>query len=315
MPSYIAHRFFGEQVIKELGDFSGLRSISQHRTAFLWGVQGPDLLFYLPQEQDAFLNSIGGVMHRCRTDRLFNTISKLLIEYKDKPVYSALSSYVYGFLCHYCLDRNIHEYVYCRCEQIKDSYKTSSPFGVHIRLETDMDTAFYQEFTGGNIRHFKLEKSLVDRKDDIDAIALFHCSIISSVFDHPISPDYIKSCVPKFYAREKAGFDPSGIVSWLRLRLKEIKAGEYHTATANWRPAHVREDVLNKEKREWCNLWHPEHKRNDSVLEIFARSVKDAAEIIRKMEEQTLSGLPFAEKGMVSFDNGNPKYYPNYEND
>lgn len=315
MPSYIAHRFFGERVAKELRDFPGTNNINQHRTAFLWGVQGPDLLFYLPNNQDPFFNSIGGVMHRCRTDRLLNAISKLLIEHKHSPCYSALASYTYGFLCHYCLDKNVHEYVYWRCEQIKDNYKTTSPFGVHIKLETDMDTVFYREFTGGNVRCFKLENELLNKKDSIDAIALFHTRIIEEVYEYSISPEIIKSCIPRFFAREKGSFDPTGIVSWIRLRLKEIRAREYHTFTANWRTAHVRGDVLNKEHTPWHNLWYPEKTFTDSVLDIFERSVKEAAEIIQVMEEHADSGVPFEKRHMVSFDNGNPKYYPYYEND
>ena len=100
------------------------------------------------------------------------------------------------------------------------------------------------------------------------------------------------------------------------MRLKEIRAREYHTFTANWRTAHVRGDVLNKERHSVAQfMGYPEKTFTDSVLDIFERSVKEAAEIIQVMEEHADSGVPFEKRHMVSFDNGNPKYYPDYEND
>lgn len=315
MPSYITHRYFGEQVERQLGDFPGKRFIQEHRVAYLWGVQGPDLLFYLPKNEDAFFVDIGGIMHRSHTDRLFAQLSQMLIEKKDEPIYPALASYVYGFLCHYCLDRNVHEYVYCAIDDLAKTYKTSSPFGVHIKLETDMDTAFYREFHGGNVRRFKLEPELLTCQEDIDAIAAFHAAMITQVFDYPMDEARIRSCVPGFFAREKSNFDPLGVRSWIRLRMKEIRAREYHTSTVNWRPSTVRRDVLNKRRRPWVNPWYPDRVRTDSVLDIFQASVQDACTLIRTVEEHTQSGVPFTPKNMVSFDNGNPKYYPNYEND
>ena len=315
MPSYVTHRLFGEQVIKTLGEFPGTSNVKDHCVAFLWGVQGPDLLFYLFNEKASHLNDLGGIMHRSRTDKLFNEISRLLISNKNSPSYPALASYAYGFICHYCLDRNIHEYVYCACESFKKEYITDSPFGVHIKLETDMDTAFYREFHGGNIRRFKLEPELLSRTDDIEAIGYFHSEILRSVFGCEVDCALIRDCVPKFYRREEKNFDPAGIKSWCRLRFKELQDGEHNTHTVNWRPARVRRDVLNKEHRPWNNMWYPDTVYNYSLIDIFNRSVTDAAEMIREMERHTLSGEPFVRKNMVSFDNGNPKYYPNFENE
>ena len=318
MAGYIIHRLIGDDAAAALpAGNSWLEFIRQHRVAFIWGTQGPDTLFHdMPflslGRKRGPTNSYGGYMHRNNTPALFEQLSRYLIENKNSPDYPALVAFACGFICHYCVDRHIHACVYNRMRVYNGVVKTFKPHDVHMKLETDMDSAFYRLRTGKDVRSFEIEKEMLSNRQDIHAVGLFFSALIQRVCGDSVAPETIEKDLEFFYHKEKFLFDKSGILSRLFCRLKEIIYGEKISYTLYCRPADADYDVLNMSHAPWVHPLFPDEISYASIPELLEQSVKDAAAMIIEIQSCVEESRPYLRDQMDSFDCGSdasPKPY------
>lgn len=106
MPSTYAHYRFGTALLPNMpGD--ARRTIQRFRQMFDMGLHGPDIFFYnspLLKTGTAFL---GSKYHDQTGDEFFTRVCRSL---RLAPSEAAIA-YLYGVLCHYCLDSVCHPYV------------------------------------------------------------------------------------------------------------------------------------------------------------------------------------------------------------
>ncbi len=107
MPSTYAHFRFGQQVYHRLPE--KLRSqIQPYKNLFDIGLHGPDLLFYYRPLIANRINRIGYAMHNQSGYAVFSRFGKIASQSERPEAYLA---YLYGFLCHFALDRECHAYI------------------------------------------------------------------------------------------------------------------------------------------------------------------------------------------------------------
>lgn len=124
MPSTYAHYRFGLAMLDQFpGD--SRRTIQRFRRLFEAGLHGPDIFYYqLPGvTKTSFL---GIKFHEQTGQDFFQRACRSIRIGKSE----AAQAYLYGVLCHYCLDRVCNPYIKERCKEEKVST---------LRLETELD--------------------------------------------------------------------------------------------------------------------------------------------------------------------------------
>ncbi len=126
MPASYAHYRFGQQVFKQL-PVELQQQISPYMDLYQIGLHGPDLLFYYHPLIPNFVNRTGYGMHKKAALDFFTHAGRVL---RDCDCRDAHLAYLYGFICHFALDRACHGY-------IRD-YIAASHVS-HTEIETEFD--------------------------------------------------------------------------------------------------------------------------------------------------------------------------------
>ena len=126
MPSTYAHYKFGNDVLKRLTG-NEKHDIEACRSLYSIGLHGPDLLFFYKPLCSNPLNRIGFGMHDRPASEFFLRAGKILRSSNFSPEYAA---YIYGFICHFALDRECHGYI---------DEKIASSGVSHVEIEAEFD--------------------------------------------------------------------------------------------------------------------------------------------------------------------------------
>lgn len=125
MPAIYAHYVFGNSIIDTLSE-EGKRVISNHRSAFDLGLQGPDFLFFKNFGSDKEALAFGGKIHNTPVKETLRTFKDVYL-FEESDI---LKAYILGFLGHFTLDTIAHEYI---CKVVRED-------GIdHNELETEFD--------------------------------------------------------------------------------------------------------------------------------------------------------------------------------
>lgn len=107
MPTTYTHYRFGKDVLNTLPE-PLQKSIEKERELFDIGLHGPDILFYYRIFVSNKLNRTGYRMHEIPAAIFLNRAKNMVEQAKDK---AAARAYLYGFICHFALDSECHNYV------------------------------------------------------------------------------------------------------------------------------------------------------------------------------------------------------------
>ena len=148
MPSTYAHYKFGKKVRKRLPQ-NIKNSIQKYDRLYMIGLHGPDIFFYYKPLCQNPVNTYGYHMHSRKGadvfSEMFNRSQELCGAEKE-----AVQAYIYGFLCHFALDRTCHPFVE---EWIN---KSGIP---HAEIEVEFDRALMIHYGLNPLKH-KLTKHI-----------------------------------------------------------------------------------------------------------------------------------------------------------
>ena len=308
MPAFVTHELFGTQVFSML-DEPIQEMLEMNPAPYFWGLQGPDLLFF----RDAVLGrsplrKYGNLMHALKTDELFTAMSCYLNLHRGRAEYETLASYILGFTGHYCLDRESHPYIYfkqMRKEQVLDP---DTARGTHHRIESDIDTAFYEMKKGRNIRSYRPAKRLYGAQWEHEIIAQMYVTLLWEVYGIRVQAIEVQKCFEENWKLLPLLTDRHG--TWVRL----VSAGEALINVPNLLSPHIRhkqvkEDILNLEREEWFHLGTPEKPDNRSFPQIFYAAAYQAADMMENIYSCSCHGVTYEPKNLKSFDNGSPESF------
>lgn len=109
MPSTYAHYRFGKDVFRKLPE-PLKQTIRREQRLFRIGLHGPDILFYYRPLKSNAVNYYGNRMHQWQGTDVFAELFEKAGQYRGVEK-EAVEIYVYGFLCHFALDKNCHPLV------------------------------------------------------------------------------------------------------------------------------------------------------------------------------------------------------------
>ena len=182
MPSMISHMLLGQRILAHPP--SAMQRPETDRIAFLWGSQGPDILFrhrLLPWQKGS-LRSFGGKLHAADPTALFQSVAKVCRYCRGKPDFPQIYSYALGFCCHYCYDRRTHPLVYYNIELMEKTDERGQGYNYHAEIESNLDIMLLRHETGRLMQDFRLTDCLPEENGLDDSIALFYALLLCDLF-------------------------------------------------------------------------------------------------------------------------------------
>ena len=126
MPTTYAHYRFGQDVLRRLST-GPEKPILRRKELFDCGLHGPDLLFYYKALSKNPVNTLGNEMHSQSARAFFEPAGRVIAA---KPHQNSHLAYVYGFICHFALDRCCHAFINAYTEESGVS---------HLGIEAEFD--------------------------------------------------------------------------------------------------------------------------------------------------------------------------------
>lgn len=115
MPSHYAHYRFGRDVLHALP--VGLQQqLVRHRTLFDLGLQGPDLFFVSRTASSSAAQATGYQLHTEPANFFLEFARGQLSDTKTQELQYA---YLYGYICHFALDRQCNPYLLCKSKALR----------------------------------------------------------------------------------------------------------------------------------------------------------------------------------------------------
>lgn len=306
MPAFITHELLGPHVYQVLPK-SLQNIIDRHPSAYFWGLQGPDLLFFRDIiKGKSPLPVYGAKMHSELTKELFEELGNAITENSNSPKGEILLSYVMGFIGHYALDITAHPYIFFLQAREEENNTNGIIRGIHNRIECDIDTVLYQKKHGQHVNKYKPSKKMLGTPATHEPISELYARILWRVYGIKVKKSEIMFCFSD--ARKMFFFmlDPlNGLVlNSVRIYEKLIKKPNYFSS--HIRRKNVEEDVLNLTHQSWHNLNIPDLDDSRDFIDLFSQATEKSKELIISLHSWLQNAHPghFPPDKMVSFDYG-----------
>ena len=275
MPDPFMHNVLGEEVLSSLNKEIKARINCGILSRAL---QGPDpwsTIGFYGGKYKKFANR-SNAMHKQKTGAFF----KCITEYAKQKSDDKLFSFLVGYICHYCLDKNLHPYIVYKGGEFNGSEETFCFRSGHVRLERGLDCFYIRQHYKIKPWHFSIPRKLFkinaypkELKHDIDEIFL-------KVYGWDNSFELINRSL-----RDESLFwsimeDPVGLVHYL---LRPISRGktDYCIYSFYRRDINSKElDYLNEKHSCWRHPFATENEYTESVFDLFDKAKTEAIEMI-----------------------------------
>lgn len=125
MPSHYAHYRFGVEMLEGMPE-DVRKCVKRFRRLYDVGLHGPDLFFFYNPAFHTRVGDLGGRFHGQSGKEFFERVCRGL---RLEPTEAGMA-YLYGVLCHYCLDSVCHPFI--------NQKDLDGPAG-HVEIETEFD--------------------------------------------------------------------------------------------------------------------------------------------------------------------------------
>ncbi|MBO4887296.1 MAG: zinc dependent phospholipase C family protein [Firmicutes bacterium] len=185
MPTTYTHYRFGHDVESRLAPrYHSV--IESYQELFDAGLHGPDLLFYYHALSSNDVIRLGNELHTKSGRSFFERAGEIV---KESPC-GAHIAYVFGFLCHFALDRTAHAYIEKFIEETGVS---------HFAIEAELDRYFLLK-DGKDPFHGRLTQHIVPRDRNARVIADFFppATPVPTENGLVITPEIIRTAMQEF---------------------------------------------------------------------------------------------------------------------
>lgn len=304
MPAHITHSIFGSLVKQKYFDNNEVNTIKLNNSAFEWGLQGPDIMFFSVICFGGKLNSYGSIMHRDKIDELFSAMQNHIKALSEKDDFEIAFSYLCGFCCHYILDKNCHPYVYDM--QYKREKENSKIHGHHFKIESDIDSFCADKYFNLTPRKFAISQALLTDKHIWQVITHIYVDVLKSVYNITVSPRHFTACF-------KGGRVYYKLIIASSFKMACAKLAEFVSCKKGAVTAHLRVEnpdasVLNNGHNSWKNNSNGEES-SLSFFELFEKSLPEAAQTIKALSDNICYNAENNLTNGISFDNGSLNFY------
>lgn len=276
MPAAITHYLHAQRVLQELEKNNPEFTVIQD--AFLWGAQGPDFLYchrFLPCQKGDSLKKYGSKLHRDKPSKLFAAMREYFEASRQKET---VRSYLFGFLCHYSLDRTCHPFIRFETSVLLEREPEQTESILHNEIESALDGIMLRYELGLLPIEFNLKKTVPKNEKVQSQIADLYAFLLKRLYGLADAPflQATSDCRKAFGLLN----DRTTMKKALLVRL-EKKNGK-RTYSCHLRSISEGDafDYANILHSRWNGPMRCENKREESFLELYEQSVKESSEFI-----------------------------------
>lgn len=280
MPAAITHYLHAQRVYNLWKEKNP--DLIGNQKAFLWGAQGPDFFFthrFLPVQKGKSLEMLGGKLHSAPPAKTL----QILWECALKTVRPEVArSYVYGFICHYVLDRTCHPFIERKAADLlqQDPAQTHDIF--HNQVESALDVIMLRYEKGSLPAEFSIKKTVPRDKMVQRTIAELYQKVLKDLFDMEESENILFQATQD--CRKIFGLltDRTGLKKKLVERFE--RKNKKKTISCHMRGM-LEEDIdyANLQQDEWCWPLDASTSCQDSFFDLYEKSVEDAVDMIEQI--------------------------------
>jgi hypothetical protein len=299
VPAAIAHYLLALKALEKYQKDQKENEISVQKDAYLWGVQGPDFLFYdlpFPWKHGKSLNILGRVLHKSNPTNLLSCMQVYAVDHKSD---NSVLSYFLGFLCHYSLDRTVHPYIYFQIQSLRKKYPHCSDAFLHCQIESALDVILLRHETGEIPTEFNLKKTVPKNKDVMNMIAVLYSSLLQSLFSKKIPEKSVLRA--EHICRFTAGLQND------RTGLKKLLFTNYEKKHSKFLCSCFFRGILESDDFDYANILESPWKwplesgrmRNESFFSLFESACSESVQFMKEIFyekdfEKMTRGIPFS---------------------
>lgn len=283
MPAAITHFLQAEKVMDELEKQGTGYSVD--RDAFLWGAQGPDFLYChrcLPWQRETSLKQYAGKLHRETPSELFKVMREYATERHTNRI---IESYLYGFLCHYSLDRIGHPYIQYHTTVLKKNDAEPDDVFWHNQIESVLDTIMLRYEMGRLPVEFNLKWTVPKNQEVQSQIADLYAFIFHRLYGlSDVRTELLqatKDCRRIFGLLN----DRTTMKRALAERMEKRK--KRHGFSCRFRPVSEGDeyDYANVQLSDWHWPLDSRVVRNEDFFTLYDQSIQESSKLIQCFSE------------------------------
>lgn len=279
MPAILSHWLLGEKLLPRIKEHPELERLDEN--CFLWGCQGPDVLFF--SRLYPWMRLWGGnyrvygtTLHDRRPSELFGQL-KILLDSCEGQKRDRLLSYCMGMCCHYSLDRTTHPYINWLEIRLGERDVRGEKYHFHGHIEAMLDIILLRHEMDLTPIDMDLCSCIPEDDGAAETISLVYTSLLDKMFSVKMNRRTASMLADDMRACFRLINDPRGYKRPLIQRAERLLDGE-GMISAYMRPVseELDYDYANMCHEEWYNVMAPEQTSTDDFISLFGQSVDDA---------------------------------------
>ncbi|MDR2267001.1 MAG: zinc dependent phospholipase C family protein [Christensenellaceae bacterium] len=288
MPGNAFHYHFAndvyEHISQEIRD-----DISVSMPSYQFGGQGPDILFYLKILR-GLSDTLGTSVHlSSKTQQVFEESARFVQSHN----YPAILPFLYGQLCHYALDKNVHPFVYFReKDSPKFCEKGLEPF-YHVAFESAMDYICITEYIKQDIKTYDSTAHVRLDESSAQQIGEYYQAVVAPIFNDPLKCEDIVKCIKYMKKALKLLDDHKGKKYTLfKFAAKLVPKAGYLRASLKPRVLDEAADYMNRKKSPYLKYRNVSETLTLSVDEMYQTAVQNAVILINAFHQTVKQNAP-----------------------
>ncbi len=309
MPNVLTHGLMAKQTQKQLSESLVLDAIKAHPKVYLFGSNGPDILYYynvwpwLDQTKTKKFKQYGDMVHSERINDFFDTMIAIA-QKQDHRNQQIMLAYIAGFICHWALDSTTHPLVFYRTGDIQSAGHQYD----HFRYESALDSKITQQVFEEKLSKHPTYRYMSMESYQEKVVAFLISQAHQRVYQSDITVEECLTCMKHAKGVLRIMFDP-----WT-LWFDVIQIFEKVILKDPWRfSSHMvigrideNFDELNKNQDAWFNPTDPGTQHHESFMQLFEQAIGRAKLALIALEK-TLEGKIDSIGGVIldrSYDTG-----------
>ena len=287
MSDILNHYYCGELAL-ELIDTEIKTVISENRTLFNLGTQGPDFFLYhgaAPWRKNKGYSKYGGLLHNCETNNLIYKMLKYASEIKNYEEKRKIFSYSMGFICHLSLDSLSHPFIFYYSGVYKKGNKETEIYShYHKEYEMILDALNSKRLGKTSSVDFPYFKTFTPDYKDISTVQNLYGYIVGETTGETLPDNAVSDCIADFMHLFSLFPDKSG---WKKkfFKILENLTGHPHAVTKAFiqKEFEDKDDYMNMNHKKWVHPCDNTMVSTESYADLFDKAVKDTAKKINQL--------------------------------
>ena len=310
MPAFASHYIFARSLKDKIQEYD--KDLKLSETALNFGTQGPDFLFSHRVWRIAWggktLMGLGSELHHCDIVKMFALMKEYLEnEPCDKDI---VKSYIYGYICHYALDRNAHPLIYSVQKAFTEAkgYQKAIPFSIHNIIEFNIDVFLLRSelgYTDG--RAFKASNTIPPDPRVISEISRLMAYVVPKVNGSEATSEDYATAFRDMGTSHRILTDPTGakraILNVVQQPIKPF-IGPMLVSMIRQKQPDSEWDYMNFTHKEWAMVYDPSRKSTKSFMDLYHDGQADAMRMIEAFNADNAAEKLEELTGNMSFDTG-----------